>query len=98
MSIARAGKWLPLILLLALAGAFVAAGGLDLVSLSALAHRYGELRAWADADPPRAIAVFVAVYAALVATVIFPGAFVLTIAGGHAVRYRWSVLWLQWWE
>ena len=82
MSIARAGKWLPLVVLLALAGLFVAAGGLREVSLPMLARHYGELRAWTDADPVRALAAFVAVYAALVATVIFPGAFVLTIAGG----------------
>ncbi len=78
----RAGKWLPLIVLLALAAAFFALGGSDLVSPASLARRYGELREWTDADPVRAIAAFVGLYAALVATVIFPGAFVLTIAGG----------------
>ncbi len=78
----RLGKWLPLLVLLALAAGFVALGGLELVSLPALGRRYGELRAWTDADPARALAAFVALYAALVATVIFPGAFVLTIAGG----------------
>jgi len=78
----RLGKWLPLIGLLALAGAFFALGGTALVSPASLARRYGELRGWADADLARAFAVYVGVYAALVATVIFPGAFLLTIAGG----------------
>ena len=78
----RARSWVPLLALLALAAAFFAAGGMRLISMETLAADYAQLQAWTAAHPLAARAAFVGLYAALVATIIFPGAFVLTIAGG----------------
>lgn len=75
-------RWLPFALLLAAFALFAALGGLDLVSLDGLASRFAELRAAAAANRPLALALFVAGYAALVSTAVFPAAFVLTFAGG----------------
>lgn len=82
MSIRRLPSWLPLAVLVAAFALFAALGGLDAVSLETIERRYAWLRGFVAAHRAAALLLFVATYAALVGTVIFPAAFVLTIAGG----------------
>ncbi|GJL90900.1 TVP38/TMEM64 family protein [Hyphococcus sp.] len=71
----------PLIVILAALAGFFALGLHRYFSLDSLRDNREILRAWVEADPVRAMAIFVAAYAAAVA-ISFPGASILTIFGG----------------
>lgn len=76
-----ARRYLPLLIIAAALGLFLALGGADYLRLEALTARYDDLRAAVLANRLLAGVVFVLVYAALVA-ISFPGAWVLTVIGG----------------
>jgi uncharacterized membrane protein YdjX (TVP38/TMEM64 family) len=75
-------RLLPLAILLTGLAIFFAAGGTEIVSFQTLSDRYAELEAYVAANRLTAALIFVAVYAGLVSLVVFPGAVVLTLAGG----------------
>lgn len=75
-------RYLPLVVIALALAAFFA---LDLdryFSLDALRDNREALKAWVAASPPRAIALFMLVYAGAVA-ISFPGASILTVFGGY---------------
>jgi uncharacterized membrane protein YdjX (TVP38/TMEM64 family) len=75
-------RYLPFALLLGGLAAFFALGGGDLISFRTLSERYADLKAFVDANKVQAALIFVGLYAGLVSLVVFPGAVVLTLAGG----------------
>ena len=76
-------KRLAPIFIIALAlAAFFALGLHKYFTLDSLRENRVALQDWVDASPARAIAIFIAVYAAAVA-ISFPGASILTIFGGY---------------
>ena len=73
---------LPLVIIGAALIAFFALGLHRYFTLDALRDNREALQRWVAADPLRAMAIFLAVYAAAVA-ISFPGASILTIFGGY---------------
>jgi uncharacterized membrane protein YdjX (TVP38/TMEM64 family) len=71
----------PLLVIIAALAGFFALGLHRYFTLDTLRDNREALRAWVEADPLRAMAIFVAAYAAAV-TISFPGASILTIFGG----------------
>ncbi len=71
----------PLLIIAAALALFFALGLNKYFTLDALRENRDSLRGWVDADPLRAMALFVVAYAAAVA-ISFPGASILTIFGG----------------
>lgn len=74
-------RLLPLLLVAAALGLFIAFGGADAFRLEALTARHAELTGLVAENRLTAALVFVAVYAALVA-ISFPGASAMTLIGG----------------
>jgi len=72
----------PILIIAVALAAFFALGLHRYFTLDTLRENRMALQDWVDASPIRAIAVFVAVYAAAVA-ISFPGASILTIFGGY---------------
>lgn len=72
----------PILFIAVALAAFFALGLHRYFTLDTLRENRMALQDWVDAAPVRAIAVFVAVYAAAVA-ISFPGASILTIFGGY---------------
>lgn len=72
----------PILVIAVALAAFFALGLHRYFTLDTLRENRMALQDWVDASPVRAIAVFVAVYAAAVA-ISFPGASILTIFGGY---------------
>ena len=72
----------PILVVAVALAAFFALGLHRYFTLDTLRENRMALQDWVDASPIRAIAVFVAVYAAAVA-ISFPGASILTIFGGY---------------
>jgi len=75
-------RLLPLVIIGAALIAFFALGLHRYFTLDALRDNREALQRWVAADPLRAMAIFLAVYAAAVA-ISFPGASILTIFGGY---------------
>lgn len=75
-------RLLPLVIIGAALIAFFALGLHRYFTLDALRDNRETLQRWVAADPIRAMAIFLAVYAAAVA-ISFPGASILTIFGGY---------------
>lgn len=74
-------RLLPILVIAAALAAFFALGLNRYFSLDVLRENREALQGWVDSNPLRAMAIFVAVYAAAVA-ISFPGASILTIFGG----------------
>ena len=77
----RLGKWPLVVALLVLAGGLWHAGWLDALTLVNLKHQQAELASRTHANPFGAALFFLAVYI-IAASASFPGAVVLTLAGG----------------
>ncbi len=75
-------RLLPILAVAVALAAFFALGLHRYFTLDTLRENRIALQDWVDASPVRAIAVFIAVYAAAVA-ISFPGASILTIFGGY---------------
>ena len=75
-------RFAPLMIAAIALAAFFALGLHRYFTLETLRENRIALQDWVDASPLRAVAVFVAVYAAAVA-ISFPGASILTIFGGY---------------
>ncbi len=75
-------RLLPLVIIGAALIAFFALGLHRYFTLDALRDNRETLQRWVAADPLRAMAIFLVVYAAAVA-ISFPGASILTIFGGY---------------
>lgn len=75
-------RFLPLVIVALALGGFFAFGFDRYFSLEALRENRQALGAWVEASPPRAIALFILVYASAVA-ISFPGASILTVFGGY---------------
>lgn len=84
----RARKWLPLAVLLALTGLGFAFGLHRELTLSNLIERRQELAVFVEANAVLALAAYLGIYALAVA-LSFPGASLLTIAGGFL--FGWIV-------
>lgn len=78
----RIPRSLPLLIILCAFAAFWALGGLDAVSAENLLADYDKLRALVGRHRGMAMLLFVGAYAALTSLVLFPAAFVITLAGG----------------
>jgi uncharacterized membrane protein YdjX (TVP38/TMEM64 family) len=78
---ARAGRWLPLVVIATLAITLVASGAYGELSLARLAEQHEALRAWVDAHPLVAALALGGALATLIASGL-PGGVVLTIAAG----------------
>jgi len=74
-------RLMPVLVIAVALGLFFALGLNKYFTLDALRDNREALRGWVDADPWRAMVLFVAVYATAVA-ISFPGASILTIFGG----------------
>lgn len=72
----------PIIVIALALAAFFALGLHKYFTLETLRENRAALQGWVEASPARAVAIFIAVYAAAVA-ISFPGASILTIFGGY---------------
>lgn len=79
---ARLGRFLPVIVILAALGLFLAFDLDRHFSLEALRDNRVALKGWVAASPALALAIFILVYAGAVA-ISFPGASILTVFGGY---------------
>jgi uncharacterized membrane protein YdjX (TVP38/TMEM64 family) len=77
----------PVLIIVGALSVFFALGLNNYFTLDALRENREALRGWVDADPLRAMAIFVGAYAAAVA-ISFPGASILTIFGGFLFGWR----------
>lgn len=74
-------RYLPLIVIAAALGAFLALGGARQLELASLTARYDVMTTFVASNRILAGAIFIAAYACLVA-ISFPGAWALTVIGG----------------
>jgi uncharacterized membrane protein YdjX (TVP38/TMEM64 family) len=81
-------RWLPLAVILAVAGLVVATGWYKHVSLETIGLNYEALRAYIVSNWIGALAIYMLIYVAVVALSL-PGALVLTIAGG--LLFGWQI-------
>lgn len=77
-----ASRLIPVLVIGAALAAFFALGLHRYFTLDTLRDNREALQSWVEASPVRAVAIFIAVYAAAVA-ISFPGASILTIFGGY---------------
>ncbi|HWV82507.1 MAG TPA: VTT domain-containing protein [Hyphomicrobiaceae bacterium] len=84
----RRRQWLPLALLVAIAGTILAAGWHEHLSLKTIGLNYEALRGFISANLAAALAIYFASYLAVVALSL-PGALVLTLAGG--LLFGWKI-------
>ncbi|MEZ5893433.1 MAG: TVP38/TMEM64 family protein [Parvularculaceae bacterium] len=77
----KGARFVPILVILAALGLFFALGLQRYFSIDALRDNREALKAWVDASPMRALAIFILVYAGAVA-ISFPGASILTVFGG----------------
>ena len=75
------GKWIPLLLIVAALLAYYLLGGRDLVTLSSLKAARADLLVQVAAHPLQTVAIYVALFAALIAFCLPVGG-LMTIAGG----------------
>ncbi|WP_245615501.1 TVP38/TMEM64 family protein [Afifella pfennigii] len=81
-------RWLPAILVVVVLATFYVFGGHRYLSMEVLAEQQEALKAHVEARLPLAASLYVLTYVALVA-VSFPGASIVTIAGG--LMFGWIV-------